>query len=87
MLAAVTTTSTELVFTGELSRDFLVLDGRDGRVLYRHDTGGAVNGGIVTYEIDGKQHVAVTSGTATYFWGAPVAPATVTIFALPAPDR
>jgi alcohol dehydrogenase (cytochrome c) len=87
MLAAVTTTSTELVFTGELSRDFLVLDGRDGRVLYRQDTGGAVNGGIVTYQIDGKQYVAVTSGTATRFWRTPVTPATVTIFALPQPDR
>jgi len=83
MLAAVTVTSADLVFTGELGGDFLVLDARDGRVLHRHPTGGAMNGGIVTYRIDGTQYVAVTSGTATFFWHVPMAPATVTIFSLP----
>ena len=33
MLAAITTTSAELLFTGELTGDFLVLDARDGSVL------------------------------------------------------
>jgi hypothetical protein len=42
-----------------------------------------MNGGIVTYQIDGKQYVAVTTGTATRFWRAPVAPATVIVFAVP----
>jgi alcohol dehydrogenase (cytochrome c) len=85
MVAAVTVTSADLVFTGELGGDFLVLDARDGTVLYRHATGGAMNGGIVTYQVDGKQYVAATSGTATRFWRVPMAPATVTIFALPPP--
>ncbi len=31
MLAAVTATSSDLLFTGELDGDFLVLDGRDAR--------------------------------------------------------
>jgi alcohol dehydrogenase (cytochrome c) len=84
MLAAVTATSADLLFTGELNGDFLVLDARDGTVLYRHNTGGAINGGIVTYQIGGKQYVAVTSGTATRFWGAAVRPATVTIFSIDA---
>ncbi|MFN0122086.1 MAG: PQQ-binding-like beta-propeller repeat protein, partial [Blastocatellia bacterium] len=35
MLAAVTTTSAELIFTGELTGDFLVLDAHEGKVLYR----------------------------------------------------
>ena len=64
MLAAITTTSTDLLFTGELGH-FLVLDARDGTVLLRHDTGGAINGGVVTYQIGGKQYVAVMSGAAT----------------------
>jgi alcohol dehydrogenase (cytochrome c) len=83
MLAAVTATSADLLFTGELDGDFLVLDAPEGTVLHRYDTGAAMNGGVVTYRIAGKQYVAVTSGTATYFWGAPGGPATVIVFALP----
>jgi alcohol dehydrogenase (cytochrome c) len=84
MVAAVTVTSADLVFTGELTGDFLVLDARDGTVLGRHDVGGAVTGGVVTYQIDGKQYVAVTSGSSAYFWRTPTRFATVTIFTLPA---
>lgn len=38
MLAAIATTATELLFTGELDGDFLALDGRDGAVLCRFNT-------------------------------------------------
>jgi PQQ-dependent dehydrogenase (methanol/ethanol family) len=82
ILAGVTVTSADLVFTGDLDGDFLVLDARDGTVLYRHNIGGRMNGGVVTYQIGGKQYVAVTSGTASIFWRTAPAPATVTIFAI-----
>jgi hypothetical protein len=82
MLAAITATSADLLFTGELDGDFLVLDARDGTVLFRHDTEGAIAGGIVTYQIANKQYVAVTSGAATRFWRARAGSATVTIFAV-----
>ena len=87
MLAAITTTSTDLLFTGELEGNFLVLDARDGTVLFRHDTGGAINGGVVTYQIGAKQYIAVTSGAATSFWRAPAGSATVTIFAIAPTDH
>jgi alcohol dehydrogenase (cytochrome c) len=83
MLAAVTTTSAGLIFTGELTGDFLVLDARDGKVLYRFNTGGPLNGGIITYAINGRQYIAVNSGNATGFWRAARASATVLLFALP----
>jgi len=86
MLAAVTLTSTDLLFTGELDGDFLVLDARDGTVLYRFNTGGAMNGGVVTYQAGGKQYVAVTSGSATRFWRAAPGSATVIVFSVPPPD-
>ena len=62
---------------------FLVLDGRDGAVLYRFNTGGAMNGGVVTYQVAGKQYVAATSGSATFFWRTPPGSATVIVFSLP----
>ncbi len=83
LLAAVTTTSGNVVFTAELTGDFLVLDAHSGDVLYRFNTGGPLGGGIVTYALDGKQYVAAVSGRPSPFWigengGAP----TVFVFAL-----
>jgi len=45
MLASVTTTSADLIFTGELTGDFVVFDARYGNVLYRFNTGGPVTAG------------------------------------------
>jgi alcohol dehydrogenase (cytochrome c) len=61
----------------------LVIDGRDGRVLYCSNAEGAISGGVVTYQVGGKQYVAVTSGAATRFWRVPPASATVVVFSLP----
>jgi alcohol dehydrogenase (cytochrome c) len=83
MLAAVTTTASGLIFTGELEGDFLALDAVDGRVLYRFNTGGRLNGGIATYEIDNRQYVAVAAGNATAFWRVPPASSTIIVFGLP----
>jgi glucose dehydrogenase len=55
MVSAVTATKGDVVFTGELTVDFLALDARDGKVLYRFNTGGGI-GGVVTYEEGGKQY-------------------------------
>ena len=83
MLAAVTTTSADLIFTGELTGNFLVLDARNGEVLYKHNTGGPLNGGIITYAINGRQFVAVNSGNASGFWRTQRVPtSTVLLFAL-----
>jgi len=86
MLAAVTTTSAELIFTGELTGNFLALDARNGDALYRFDVGGPLNGGIITYAINGRQYVAANSGNATGFWRARRGSAKVLLFALPESD-
>ena len=84
MLSAVTATKGNVVFTGELIGDFLALDARDGKVLYRFNTGGGIGGGVVTYEEGGKQYVAVMSGKPSPFWVNEIAGApTVFLFALP----
>jgi alcohol dehydrogenase (cytochrome c) len=83
LVAAVTTTSADMVFTGEITGDFITLDGRDGKVLYRFNTGGPINGGVITYAVNGRQYVAVMSGNATSFWQAKPGSSTVIIFALP----
>jgi alcohol dehydrogenase (cytochrome c) len=62
MYAAVTPTAGDVLLTGDLNGNFLVLNARDGKELYRFDTGGPLAGGIVTYQHKGKQYVAVASG-------------------------
>jgi alcohol dehydrogenase (cytochrome c) len=83
MLAAVTTTATDMLFTGELTGDFLAMNARTGKVLYRFYTGGPMNGGVVSYAVNGKQYVAAASGSASGFWFAPPGSSTIIVFALP----
>ena len=78
-----TTTSAELIFTGELTGNFIALDARNGEVLYRFNAGGPINGGVITYAINGRQYVAVNSGNVSGFWRAQRGSATVLLFALP----
>ncbi len=69
LVAAVTATSGGVLFTGDLDNNFLVLDASNGNTLYKFNTGGSVGGGVVTYEIAGKQYVATTSGVVSGFFG------------------
>jgi PQQ-dependent dehydrogenase (methanol/ethanol family) len=82
LVAAVTTTSGGVLFTGDLNNDFLVLDAATGKTLYRFNTGGSIGGGVVTYEVGGKQYVATTSGVVSGFFGGS-GTSSVIVFALP----
>jgi PQQ-dependent dehydrogenase (methanol/ethanol family) len=62
MYAALTPTAGNVLFTGDLDGNFLAFDARSGEELYRFDTGGPIAGGVVTYERNGKQYVAVATG-------------------------
>ncbi|HEX4389434.1 MAG TPA: PQQ-binding-like beta-propeller repeat protein [Steroidobacteraceae bacterium] len=62
MYAALTPTAGNVLFTGDLSGNFLALDARNGKTLYSFDTGGPIAGGVITYQAKGKQYVAVASG-------------------------
>lgn len=83
MVAAVTTTAGGVVMTGELTGDFLVLDAESGAELYRFNTGGPIGAGVVSYEIAGRQYIAVASGSPSSFWiGSNPGTPTVFVFAL-----
>jgi alcohol dehydrogenase (cytochrome c) len=83
VIAAVTATAGGLVFAAELTGDLLALDAATGAVRFRHFLGGQSGGGIVTYEVGGRQYVAVVSGTVSGYWrdAFPGSP-TITVFAL-----
>jgi alcohol dehydrogenase (cytochrome c) len=62
VVAGVTPTAGGLVFSADLNGNLFALDARTGAELYKLNTGGAVAGGVITYETAGKQYVATTSG-------------------------
>ncbi len=80
MIAAVTPTAGDLLFTGDLNGFFLALHARTGEVLYRFNTGGAIGGGVITYEVAGRQYAAVASGNASRTTWYTAGSATVFVF-------
>jgi alcohol dehydrogenase (cytochrome c) len=87
MIAGVTTTAGDLIFTGDLGGNLLALDARSGKVLLRSELGGPAGGGVVTYSAGGRQNVAVVSGlVGVYNLVAPEiggGNTTITVFRLP----
>jgi alcohol dehydrogenase (cytochrome c) len=83
MLAAVTTTSSGLVFGGQLDGDVVAFGAQDGKQLFSFNVGGPITGGIATYMVGQKQYLVAMSGAANSFWRAAPGSSTVIIFALP----
>jgi alcohol dehydrogenase (cytochrome c) len=52
LVAGLAVTSGGVLFTGDLTNDFLAIDASNGETPYRFNTGGAVGGRVITYEMD-----------------------------------
>jgi alcohol dehydrogenase (cytochrome c) len=61
-LTAVLSTAGGVAFVGDLDREFKAVDVRNGRVLWRTRLGTSVQGFPVSFAVDGKQYIAVTTG-------------------------
>ena len=61
-LTAVLSTAGELAFVGDLDRTFEAVDIRTGRVVWKTRLGTSVQGFPVSFSMDGKQYIAVTTG-------------------------
>ena len=53
-----------LVFGGDTNGRFRALDHETGEILWEINLGSAVTGPPITYAVDGRQYVAVSTGTA-----------------------
>ena len=88
VIGAVTATAGGLILGGELTGDFIALDVATGAERYRFNTGGAIGGGVVTYEVGDTQYIAVASGRPSAFWAkAYLGSPTIVVFALPKSAR
>ena len=61
-LTATLSTGGGLVFAGDLDRYFRAYDVRNGEVLWKTRLGTSVQGFPVSYEVDGEQYIAISSG-------------------------
>jgi alcohol dehydrogenase (cytochrome c) len=57
------------VFVGDDDGHLLALDARTGKHLWHFNMGELLTASPVTYEVDGKQHVAIVSATAVFSFG------------------
>jgi len=63
-----------VLFTGDLRGRFLAYDAKTGKALWKFQTGSGINASPVTYELDGKQYVAILSGLGgdpNFYYSAP----------------
>jgi cytochrome c len=60
------------VSIADATDSIVVLDTKSGKTLYTFNTGGSVGGGVLSYEVKGKQYVAALSGAVSGFFGAAV---------------
>ncbi len=61
-LTSAVSTAGGVVFVGDLDRHFRAIDVKNGAVLWETRLGTSVQGFPVTFSVDGKQYVAVTTG-------------------------
>jgi alcohol dehydrogenase (cytochrome c) len=60
--SGVLSTAGGVVFTGQLTGEFEAFDAKSGKKLWQFKTGSGIEGQPVTWEQDGVQYIAVTSG-------------------------
>lgn len=68
LIGGVLATSGGLVFTGEGGGDFSAFDAQTGAKLWSFNCGAGVNAPPMSYELDGKQYIAVAAG-GSQIWG------------------
>lgn len=62
MTASALATGGGIVFGGTADRQFFALDDRNGQLLWQTRLNGDVSGAPVSFELDGKQYLAITAG-------------------------
>ena len=82
ILAGVTTTAGGIVMTGDMDGRLIILDAQSGKLVHEVQTGAPIGAGIITYDVGGRQYIAVAGGSISPIWPLPKATSRVTIFRL-----
>ena len=71
ILSGVTPTGGELLLFGDLGGNFSAFETASGKKLWSMDLGGAIAGGVITYDTGGGQKIAVAAGMTSPIWPTP----------------
>jgi alcohol dehydrogenase (cytochrome c) len=74
LFAGMLVTKGGVLFTGDQRGRMLALDAKTGKLLWKFQTGSGINASPITYELDGKQYVAILSGLGgdpSFYYSAP----------------
>jgi alcohol dehydrogenase (cytochrome c) len=66
--SGVLTTDSGVTFSGDAFGNVLALNTSDGKTLWHAGTGGSIESSPITYELDGRQYVATSSGGVLFVW-------------------
>jgi outer membrane protein assembly factor BamB len=64
--SGILTTATDLLFVGGREGYFHALDARTGALLWKVTVGGETAAARITYEVGGKQYVAIAAGNSLF---------------------
>ena len=68
-MSGILTTASDLLFTGDREGLFHALDARDGKELWKVNSGAEIAMGPITYSVNGNQYVAYSAGTTLFVYG------------------
>lgn len=71
LAAGVMATAGGVVFAGTREGNFVALDSRTGKLLWRFQTGGTIASAPISYAVDGKQFIALAAGGVLYSFALP----------------
>jgi PQQ-dependent dehydrogenase (methanol/ethanol family) len=84
VVAALTPTAGGITLAGDLSGKLYIFRTADGNLLHTIDTGGAMAGGLITYQIQNHQYIAVESGNISRSsWSGAAGTPTLIVYRLP----
>jgi len=84
LMSGITPTSGGVVFFGDMGGNFYAFDSASGKQLWSKDLGGAIAGGVITYDTGSGQKVAVAAGMTSPIWPTPKVNGKVVVLGLEA---
>ena len=82
VVSGITPTKGGLVFAADMDKHAYAFDAATGKILWRTELPGAPGGGVITYEVDGKQRVVFATGTHSPAFPVTPSSAKIVIFGL-----
>lgn len=82
LLGGVTPTAGGVLFFGDLEGRLYAFDSATGKKIWSRDLGGAIGGGVISYDTGAGQRVAVADGMTSPLWPAPSVDAKVVVLGL-----